>query len=225
MGAHPLRKPGQVGDALIDRGLVKIARTDCSRHGLSVIGARAGHTQVQAGANGLDARAHRPPIADHNAVETPFTAQNVLEQPAVLGAVHAIETVVGRHNAVGMSTADHTLERREVDFPQRPLIDDRVLDHAGVLLAVAREMLEASRDPPALDAANHRSSKFAGDQWVLAEVLEVTTAQGMALYVHTGPKQHIHALLDRLLTQRGAHLLDKRWVKRARERGGSGEAG
>ena len=100
---------------------------------------------------------------------------------------------------------------------------DGVLEALGHGLALVQELDEVD------DAAGVAELLDLGldvyKRQVLAEVLEVTTAQGMALYVHTGPKQHIHALLDRLLAQRGAHFLDKRRVKRARERGGGGETG
>ncbi len=86
------------------------------------------------------------PVGDHEAIEAPLAAQHVGEEPLVLCAVHAVESVVGGHDAERTAFAYGQLERDERDLAQRALVDDGVDRHALELGVVGGEVLHRGRD-------------------------------------------------------------------------------
>ena len=78
-----------------------------------------------------------------------------------------------------------------------------------MFLAVGGKVLEARANAAALDASHHRRAELARNNRVLAEILEVATAQWMAFDVHTRTENHVNALSTRLLANRGANTLDQ----------------
>ena len=60
------------------------------------------------------------PVAHHEALEVPLASQDILHQPFVAVARDAVQFVVRRHQGHG-SGFNPSLERREEDFPYRPL--------------------------------------------------------------------------------------------------------
>ena len=92
-----------------------------------------------------------------------------------------------------MGAAHHMLERREIQLAQRSSsIDYGVGHHTCMLLAVGGKVLGVScANPAALDASHHRRAELTRNNRVLAEILEVATAQWMAFVITPGrePRQ------------------------------------
>ncbi|CAH1687467.1 hypothetical protein CHELA1G11_20043 [Hyphomicrobiales bacterium] len=107
---------------------------------------------------------NRAEIADDNAGEAPFLAQDIREQMAVGDAGHAIEGVEGRHEAAHAGR-DGRLEWRQIGLAQRTLGEG-----SGRVVAtrlnrpIRAEMLDAGRDgivgiqPLALEAPDTRGA-------------------------------------------------------------------
>ncbi len=94
-----------------------------------------------------------------------------------------------------------------------------------MLLVVDREVLERRPDPLGLHAAHEGGGDLAGEQRILAVVLEVAAAERMALEVEAGRQQQADLLGPRLGADRRAQLLDQLLAPRRRHRRGAGEAG
>ena len=138
----------------------------------------------------------------------------------MLRAVRAVQAIVRRHDRPGPRIAHDALERSEVDFAERALVDSGIRDEPGVLLVVRREMLHARGDAARLDAADHRRPHDAGKQRILAEVLEIPSAQRAALDVDARTEHNADTLLAGLLADCRAHALDEVGVERAGKRAG-----
>ena len=83
------------------------------------------------------------PVAHDDTVETPVAAQDVAEQPLVLGAERPVEPVVGGHHAAHAGTRHRRLERDEVELAQRLLVDLDGDGHPLELGVVGDEVLDA----------------------------------------------------------------------------------
>ena len=147
----------------------------------------------------------RAPVGDDEALEGPFTAQHLGQQPVVLTRVHAVEPVVGAHHGPRLRLGHHPLEGAQVQLAQRALIDVGADPHPVGLLAVDREMLQRRADAPALQAAHPLRGQDPGQHRVLGEVLEVTAAERAALEVDARAEQHRHVHRAALVAEGLAH--------------------
>ena len=126
---------------------------------------------------------------------------------------------------MGCGLLDADLKALQIDLPQSPL------GHLGVvvlpvgLLVVAGKVLGAGGDAVLLDAPNHRAGSFARQQGILGEVLEIPTAQGIAVDVHPGPQQHVAAFLDHLTAVGLVEALHQGGIPGAGQAGAAGQQG
>ena len=190
-------------------------------HGLDellvVRGILAGHFEVHAGLEALDAvRRRRAPVADDIAVKAPFVAEDVGQQPLVLRRIRAVDAVVRAHDRPGLRLAHGRLKAREVDFAQRALVDDAVAGHAVVLLIVGGEMLQADADVLALHAVDVARGQLARQVRVLGKVLEVSAAERGPLDICGRTEQDGKLLRLAGLAERDAGFPEERAVERAR---------
>ncbi|OPZ17200.1 MAG: hypothetical protein BWZ10_01244 [candidate division BRC1 bacterium ADurb.BinA364] len=161
------------------------------------------HVHVHARVDGLEHRVflifgdmmqrHEPldvqPVADNEAVETHFAAQQVFHQAAVGMAGNAVEFVVGHHHRAASGAQAGGVGRQE-DVAQRAL---RQVHRRGVdavdRLAAGDHVLGAGPDRPrargvrALIAASHRRAHLAGQQGVFAEGLADAPPAGVARHI------------------------------------------
>ena len=139
--------------------------------------------------------------------------------------VGAVDEVVAGHQRPGPPLAHGDLKGGQVDLAQRFFIDDGVVGHAPVLLAVAGEVLGAGEHAAALDAADHRRGQLAGEIRVFGIVFKAAAAQGRALDVHARAEQYVHVQGGGLRAQRLAHALHELHIPAAAQRRAHGEAG
>ena len=159
----------------------------------------ADHFHVDAGAGGLESRIPKiggepvidqlldgNPVADHEAIERPFIAENLLHQEAVAACGHAVKVTERRHQADD-SRVDRRLERRQVDIAQFVFRDIRgVVVAPGLAGPVTGKVLGAGGDGShggqviALEAFDHGDRQPAGEIRILAETLGNPTPAGIA---------------------------------------------
>lgn len=82
------------------------------------------------------------PVTHHQAVETPFAAQNILNQSRALTGVCSIDFVVGGHVAVGARVPLGDLEGHQVDFSKGSFGENAVDRLSLVFLVVADIVLD-----------------------------------------------------------------------------------
>lgn len=208
---------------------VEVGRVEAARpHGVDEPARRAQagrrHLEGATGRRGGDDVVRAAPVGDDGAVEPPLPAQDLGEEERVLVGVDAVDEVVRRHDRPGPGLRDDDPERREVDLPERALVDHGVRDHATQLLGVHREVLGARGDAVGLDPAHVAGGHPAREQRVLGEVLEVAPAERRALDVEARAEQHVHVLRRGLGAERGAHALGQLDVPRVRHGGRRREA-
>ena len=82
---------------------------------------------------------------------------------------------------------------------QSALVHHTIAHHAPGFLIVAGKVLDAAAHAGALHTADEGGAHFTGEHRILAEVLEVATAQRAPLDVETRPQQQRHILRLALL--------------------------
>ncbi len=143
----------------------------------------------------------------------------------VLAAERAVEAVVPGHDDADVGVANGSLERHEVQLAERAFVDLRRDRHPLELGVVADEVLDARRHPLALQPAHVGDRQLGGQDRVLAEALEVASADRCAVEVHGRGEHDVGALRVRLPPERPAHLLDQRRIPRRAERRAARERG
>ena len=119
----------------------------------------------------------------------------------------AVDVVVRGHDGPRLCFPDRNLEVPEVDLPQRPFAEAGVVVEPVQFLAVHREMLHRGADAVGLDAGNHGRGHLAGEQRVLAVILEVPAAERVAVDIHPRTKDDIDAVFQHLVAHRPADFL------------------
>ena len=103
--------PSSRSTAASTQGLVDLARPDRVGQRRAVGAPGAGHLEVEPRGDRLRGVGEGEPVGDHEALEAPLAAQHVGEQPAAVGAVLAVEAVVGGHDPEGAALLHRQLER------------------------------------------------------------------------------------------------------------------
>ncbi len=102
----------------------------------------AGHFQVEAALQSRHPVVDRPPVRNHQPLESPFFLQQVYQQPMMLGAIRPVELVVGAHHRPGFALFDGFLKTGQVDFAHRALADLGADREPLVFLIVQCKVLE-----------------------------------------------------------------------------------
>ena len=143
----------------------------------AVVARGCGHLEIEAGLGGTFGGESGVPVGDDESFETPFAAEQVVEQPTVLGVVSTVESVVRRHDPERATFSYGVLEWHEVHLAQSSFVDDAVDGHAFELGVVADEVLHRRGHAVRLDPADVGSGEFAAQQRIFRVALEVSTSK------------------------------------------------
>ena len=144
--------------------------------------------------------------------------------PVLIG-VGAVDTVVGRHDGLGVPLLHRDLKAGEVDLTQGALVHHRVGGHPAQLLGVGGKVLGAGGHTVFLNAPDIAGRHLARQIGVLGKIFEVAPAEGGALDVEPRAQHHAHPLGGGLRPQVRADLLPQHWVPGVGHGGGGGIAG
>ena len=158
-----------------------------------------------------------PPVGHHESVESPFSPKDVREDELVLGSEDSVDFVVGRHYGPGMGFLHRDLESLEVDFAESPFGKVCVDTVAVSLLVVDREVLDRCSDSVALDSVDVGGGYLSGQNGILGEIFEVTSAKGIAVDVHCGGEEHVNAVFLHLVAHRAGDFSDKFRIETCRQ--------
>ncbi len=163
-------------------------------HGLA-----ARHLQVHAGVDRSSGAVRATPVGDDEALEAPSLPERLAQQERVLGAVLAVDLVVGVHHGPHPRLLDGRLEGREVDLVERAQVDRLVDAMALELLVIGGEVLDGGNDAFSLHAADVGDAHAGGDVGVLSVALEIPAPERRTLDVDRGSQDHV--------ASQGLHLL------------------
>ena len=131
----------------------------------------------------------------------------------------AVEQVVGCHQRTRPALADGNFKAAQVDLAHGAFADLTVAAVAIRLLIVCREVLERRAAAGVLlHAQRDRGGKFAGDQGIFGEILEVASAADVAVDVQRRSEPQVHAEALHLVADQIAAQLGKAEVPALRER-------
>ena len=233
-GTGPLGERQHSSDGPVEVVGTDLAAFDRDVEMLAALARRAGHLDVETGEHRRRRAVRAEPVADDQTVESPLAAEQLGQQPVVLTAERPVQAVVPGHDHANAGLADGGLERHQVQLAERALVDLRRDRHPFELGVVADEVFDARRHALTLQPAHVGDSELGGQEWVLAEALEVASADRRAVEVHGRGEHDVGALRVRLPPERPADLLDQRRIprraegraawKRGRRRTGPGRA-
>ena len=190
-----------------------------------VVGVAWRHFEVEARIEGGHAVVVGAPVAHDDALEAPFVAQHVGEQPVILGGMYAVDAVVCAHDGPRLGFLDNVFECREVDFAQRTLGDVGADAQPVGLLVVGGEVFERGAHALGLHACDNANGLMACQIRVFGPVFEAAAAKRVALDVHAGTEDYGNLLLNAFFGHGFADLVDEFRVPRAGQARGRREAG
>ena len=150
------------------------------------------------------------PVRDHEALEAPFVAQYLREQPRILRGIDPVDAVVRAHHGPGLCVLDDSLEAAQVDLAQRSRVDvvdeDRI---RSVSWLFAAKCLQRRADAVGLDPlargrrpAHRRRAIGSSERYS-----KLRPHSSRPLDVDTGTEQHRDVLDRRLGAERLADAL------------------
>ena len=184
-----------------------------------------GFHEVVACLGALDGTCLVAPVRHHDTLEAPFVAQDSGKKAFTLLGVIPVELVIGTHHRPGLGFLHGNLEVLEVDFPQGTLGNDGVVLVAVGFLVVGSVVLDGSSHAVALDALYISGSHLAGKERILGEILEVTAAQRVAVDIHTGSQEYVHAVFQHFVAHGLGDILHQGKVPGAGQKGAHRETG
>ena len=164
----------------------------------------AGLLHVEAGEGGLLGGVGAVPIGKDEALEVPLLFEDLVQGVVVLTGVGAVDAVVGAHDAGRMSDADGDFEGEEVSFAKGAGGELGVQRVAAGLLGVEDVVLDVAHDVLGLNIVGEAADDEAGEDGVLAGVLEVAAVAGLADEVDAAADGHVVALVAELAADNGA---------------------
>ena len=133
-----------------------------------------------------------PAVADHMALKSPFSPQNLLQQQRIAAARNAVDAVVGSHDSLHMTLLNAGLEGGKIGFIQVLLSHHRIEAVSDALrAAVYRNMLGAGSSLQeilvmALNALDEAHSHPGGQIGILPEGLMASAPSGIPENIHIG---------------------------------------
>ena len=176
------------------------------------------HLEVEPGPQRRRAAVAAVPVAHHDPVEPPVAAEDVAQQPFVLGAERPAEPVVGGHHAPHAGALHRGFERDEVQLTQRFLVGLDRYGHPLELGVVGDEVLDARGDSASLQTLDVADRQFRREQRILAEALEVATADRRPGEVDRWPEQDVDTAGDALPGEGATDLGNELGIERCPER-------
>ena len=165
------------------------------------------------------------PVRHHIAFEAPLLAQDIREQMGIFIGIHAVDQIVAGHDGLGIALFHRDLKAGQIDLPQSPLIQHRVRGHPAQLLRVDSKVLGAGAHAAPLDALYVGGRHFTGKVGILGKILKIPSAQGAALDIQTGTKDHMDIVSRCLLSQSPSQLLSQLRIPGVGHSCGGREAG
>ena len=170
------------------------------------------HLKVQSAGKHAQRRVGRFPVGHDDAVEAPG-AEILLYKPGILCRVDFVHGVVASHDGSHIALLHRLAESREIDLVQSPLIGHGTDAVSLVLLVVEGKMLDGSHHPVLLDAPDVVESDLGGEIRILSVVLEITSAQGRTVDVHSRAEHDPHTTGGGVETDAVAHPFRRLAVK------------
>ena len=165
--------------------------------------------EVKPVGNGLGCDLHAAPVADDRSVESPFTLENVIEQILVVAAMLVLVQIVRTHYGPGTSFLYGSLEGRQVNLVQGPVIHVDIHGMAMRLLIVQGIMLHAGGNAVGLHSPDILSGHFPGEIRVLSHIFEIPSVERAPVDVHARSEKDILPAVFRLLTDADSVTLCK----------------
>ena len=206
-------------------GFSQCAAAHSFGHAVLHVGAAARHTQIAPGVHGGHAVAQRAPVGHDHAVKAPVPAQHLGQQPGIIAGMYIVDTRIAAHDGFGMRGLDDRFKRGQVQLAQGALVHLTVAVEALVLLIVGGKVLETCARAALLRTLHPRRAHCARDKRVLGEILEIASAQRVALDVDAGAKHDVHTVGKSLLADGFALGLQQLGIPRCTARHGGGKAG
>ena len=117
------------------------------------------------------------PICDNYAVKPPFFSEDIPEQMLIFIGINAVHLVIAGHHCFRPAFFYGDLKTGQIDFPESPLIQNRIHCHSAKLLAVYRKMLGAGADTLTLYSLNVRRCHLPRQVGVFRKIFKIPAAK------------------------------------------------
>ena len=165
------------------------------------------------------------PVGHHDAFKAPVLTQDLRQQVVVAHRELAVHLIIGGHDGPGVALADGNLEATEVELTGGTLRDALVDTGTIRLLRVDGEVLGRDACSLALHALDIGGGNLSCEEGILGVILEVTSAEGIAVEVHTWAENHVAAVFLGLVADGFTNLAHELGVPCGSETGADGEGG
>lgn len=120
--------------------------------------------------------------------------------------MHAVQPVIGGHDAGHACFPNRSLEGAQIEFAQRLLVDRRIDRPALVFTFIADEMLDRRADAARLNAVDEGDGHARRQMRILGEILEIAAVEGIAVHVDGRCQDDMRLLGTHFLGQINANL-------------------
>jgi len=158
----------------------------------------AWHFDVQPGERRFGSGMSPAPVGKHEALKAECLLQHVGQQVAVLAGPIGVDLVVGAHDRAGARILDADLEGQQVAFAHGALVENHVADVAARFLVVKRVVLDIPDDALGLQGLHLLPDEPAGQDRILAFVLEETAVARLSREVDAAAERHVESLVAQL---------------------------
>jgi len=156
-------------------------------------GRTAGHFEIHSGVDRRSSGVGTAPVGNDEPFESKLLLQNAGEKIGILGAVDAVQLVVGGHYGPDAGFLHAGFECGEIDFVEGALVDVGVDAMALKLLVIGREMLERRDDSFALHTLDIGNTHARGQVRIFAVAFKVATPERDTIDVDGGAENHVAA--------------------------------
>ena len=135
------------------------------------------------------------PIGENKTLEGEIFFEDLIEEVIILAGIIAIHFVVGAHNAGRLGDADSNLEREQVGFAKRAVIENYIENISAGLLIVDRVMLNVAHDLLRLNTFGEIADDGAREDWIFTRIFEGTAVAWFAENIDATANGHVETLI------------------------------
>ena len=148
------------------------------------------HVDVESGQRSLDGRPGVAEVGEDETLESPLFFQDFIEQPLVVAAQFAVQSVCGGHAAPRIGLFDSDLISAQIDFAQRTFVHAAHVPVSVEVATVDGEVFDTGRYPFPLHASYLGCSQFAVQVGIFCQIFEKTASQRIAVDVECRAEDH-----------------------------------
>ena len=137
----------------------------------------------------------------------------------------AVNRIIGCHYGIGPAFLYRDFKGLQIDFPERPLRNNRIHLISHLFLAVAGIMLHGGVGAALHNTPDISRRHFTGQQWIFGKIFKIPSVERISVDINAGPQKGVYLIAKKFFSFHDIKLFHKRCIESTGQQGSDGYLG